>query len=127
MTKCFWLLNHDITEEQKEELRLRYNVDSFVLPPEIVAAYWAAIPPKNCIPDDLMCTIFSWLSSATEKDIAVVQGEPTAAFKIINDLLDRGVTVLAAVSERCSNENVIDGKSVKTSYFKHICFREYKK
>lgn len=127
MSKCFWLLNHKVTAEQKKELKDFFDVNSIIFPPEEIVNIWASIPPVNNIPDETINEIMDWLNNATSSDVAVVQGESTATFKIVNYLIDKGVLVLAAVSERCSEEKEENGRIVKHSFFKHVCFRKYER
>ena len=127
MIRCFWLLNHRITEEQKSELKNKYNVGAFIFPPDSISRIWAAVPPVNYIPEQTLNEILSWFDTAESSDIAVVQGESTVSFRIVNYLMDNGITVLASVSDRCSEEHLVDGKLIKTSSFKHICFRKYER
>ncbi len=127
MIKCYWLVNHKITESQEDELRRRFGVDAIILPPENVAGMWQAIPVTERIPDGILDVVKDWFSTMDSSDIAVVHGEPTAMFSLVNYLLDKEVRVFASVSERKVIDVIQDGKVCKLSVFEHVCFRPYVK
>ena len=127
MSKCYWLLNHKILQDQIDELGERYGVTSIILPPDSLSNAWSSIAPIKDIPEDIYLSVMKWFEDITPEDVAVVQGEFTITFRVVNALIDRGVTVLASVSERQSVESVKEGVVTKQSVFKHICFRKYKK
>jgi len=53
------------------------------------------------------------------------QGEFTFVFAVVSELKKHGVPTLAACSERCVNEHVLDGATQKTVTFKFVQFRSY--
>ena len=123
--KCYWLLNHPILDVQKSDLEKNFGVNEFVMPSEDVATLWGNVPTSEVILEDYFKAIESWLKDASTSDFVVIQGEPTAAFKIVSYLLKRGVTVLAGITERRSIEKTESGKVIKTSVFEHVRFRKY--
>ena len=62
-----------------------------------------------------------------EKEPAAVlcQGEFTLAYQVIRRLIEQGITVLAACSQRNTVEKTVDGVSQKTVTFEFVRFREY--
>ena len=59
-------------------------------------------------------------------DIVMIQGEMTFTYAMIQLLLVKGITSVAACSDRVSNEVVqADGTTKKVSEFKFVQFREY--
>jgi len=61
-----------------------------------------------------------------EPSAVLCQGEMTLAFAVANVLMSRGITVLAACSERVVTEIVgADGERIKQSEFRFVGFREY--
>lgn len=127
MIKCYWLTNHNITREQEHELRQKFSVDSIVIPPDSISELWKSVPTKDAIPEENILLVENWLSDISSEDIAVVHGEPTISFKIVNFLLNRDIKVLASVAERKSRETMADGRIIKESVFEHICFRAYER
>lgn len=127
MHKCYWLLNHKITDEQKKELADKYSVSKIALPSESIASYWASVPAVETLDDSDYGAIISWLSDMTENDIAVIQGEFTITYRVVNYLLDKGFSVYASVSERRSIEIKVGEVVTKQSIFTHACFRQYKR
>ncbi len=123
--RCYWLLNHQMLDVQRSELEKNYDVNEFVIPTESVSMLWNNIPPSEIIPDSYFDEIEAWFHGISSSDVAVVQGEPTLSFRIVSYLLNKNVTVLAAVAKRVSKEEKIGEKIVKTSVFKHACFRRY--
>lgn len=61
-----------------------------------------------------------------EDIIVLVQGEMTLTYKLVNEFKRRGITCLAATSEREVIEKVQpDGSTKKQAIFKFVAFREY--
>ena len=125
MKRCYWLLNHPMLEVQKEDLKRNYGIEEFVMPSQTIASLWGNVPTSEVIPNSYFKEIETWFADISTDDVVVIQGEPTVAFKIISDLLKRGITVLAGITERKSVDKQLDGKVVKTSVFEHVCFRKY--
>ena len=125
MKRCYWLLNHPMLEVQKEDLKRNYGIEDFVMPSQTIASLWGNVPTSEVIPNSYYEGIETWFADISTDDVVVIQGEPTVAFKIIADLLKRGITVLAGITERKSVDKQLDGKVVKTSVFEHVCFRKY--
>ncbi len=123
--KCYWLLNHQILDIQKEDLRKNFGVGEFVMPTAEIAALWGSVPTTQTIPDSYFEELEAWFGDASSSDVAVIQGEPTASFKVVSYLLKKGITVLAGITERKSVDREQDGKVIKTSVFEHVCFRRY--
>ena len=58
--------------------------------------------------------------------VALVQGEMTLTYKLVNEFKRHNITCLAATSERVVTENVQpDGSTKKQATFKFVAFREY--
>ena len=125
MNKCYWLLNHKITEEQKKELIDKFNVSEIVIPPVKISNYWSSIPAAEVLDDSDYESILSWLDNMSADDIAVVQGEFTLTYRVVNHLLDKGFSVYASVAERKSIEKIDGEVVIKQSVFTHACFRRY--
>lgn len=127
MNRCYWLLNHSILEKQKKELEDKYGIREIITPSDDIEELWKNVPVEEEIPSAFFSEIEGWLGKADKDDVVVIQGEPTAAFKIILHLLERGITVLAGITERRSIEREQDGTTIKTCVYEHVCFRRYSK
>jgi hypothetical protein len=63
---------------------------------------------------------------ALNPNAVLLQGEMTFTFCLTNMLLNSGIKVLAACSERVTSEKVdTEGKTVRLSTFEFVQFREY--
>ena len=120
-------MNHKILPAQLEELEKKYGVSSIVTPPDSIAAAWSSIATTEVIPESVYISILKWFEGISSEDVAVVQGETAMTFKLVNYLLNKGITVLASVTQRKSFEVEDNGKIIKQSEFKHICFRRYER
>lgn len=122
--KCYWLLNHEPTERQRNEIKEDYGAVDIIMPKMDLSSFWGNIPCTKEIGSDL---IDSWLDNIEPSDIAIVQGECTYVFYVVDALLSKGVRVLSSVSERKVEEKR-EGEVVLTNrYFEHKLFREYKR
>ncbi len=63
----------------------------------------------------------------SHKNAVLCQGEFTLAFAVITRLLERGIKVVSAVSERNAREIQVDGETRKEVIFRFAGFREYAK
>ena len=63
---------------------------------------------------------------AKSPDAVMCQGEFSLAYAVISRLLNKGVTVLTACSERKTEEKKLDnGEVEKNTFFKFVKFRKY--
>ncbi len=127
MNKCYWLLNHPPVQAQIDDLKANYNVVEILFPPKDVEGRWGSVPTTKEIEREFFIPFEEWFSTIDKEDVAVIQGEPTASYALITTLIERGIKVLAGITERKSCETTVDGRVIKTSTFEHVCFREYKK
>ena len=58
-------------------------------------------------------------------EAVMVQGEMTLMFMVVDELLRRGIKVLAATTDRRTIEENIDGVIIKKSIFEFSGYREY--
>lgn len=122
--KCFWLLNHTPTERQRNEIKENYGAVDIIMPKVDLISFWMNIPCTKEIGSDL---IDSWLANIESSDIAIVQGECTYVFYVVDALLSKGVRVFSSVSERKVEEKREGEVIITNRYFEHKFFREYKR
>lgn len=82
------------------------------------------------IANQARCLVDAIISGGHENDTnnitAMVQGEMTFTYAIVHELQARGITCVAACSDRIVEEVVNpDGTTTKKSTFKFVQFREY--
>ena len=61
----------------------------------------------------------------SEAFAVMAQGEFTLTYAVVSRLRSLGITVLSAVMERISTEEVVNGEVRKTAIFRFAGFREY--
>lgn len=120
--KCYWLMNHACTDEQFNELNNCFDVSEVIYPSEELKKFWSNLPCSTEYDLDL---IFEWLEKITSEAIAVVQGDSTYSFYVVNALMDKGMRVFAAVTHRDVSEIECGNATKITRVFSHIAFREY--
>lgn len=93
---------------------------------EIIDIPFPAVP-SDATTDDIcnMADEFTGLIMQHNPDAVMCQGEFTLAFAIVSQLISRGITVLAACSERKVVEVTENGITKKNAYFEFKRFREY--
>ncbi|KIO69862.1 hypothetical protein B4064_1145 [Caldibacillus thermoamylovorans] len=125
--KILVIMSHKLTEGQKQELRQRFNAESFINFPEHIKQQWMNIPPFGPWRNEFLQGIKEWLTHQLEKgDKVIVQGEFGATFFLVYWLKKNGYEVYYATSERKVVEEVKPDGTVETSRrFQHVCFREY--
>lgn len=60
-----------------------------------------------------------------EPECVLCQGEFVLTYHLVSKLKEMGIKVVAACNERRSSEKYENGKSVKTTIFEFVQFREY--
>ena len=126
MKKAFCLLNHELTQNQIAELKGKFRIERIVYPREELSKMWSQITATEELDMDVINTVVSWLSSANQNDVLIVQGEFGSTFMIVDYALKNGLIPLHAVTKRVANEQR-NGEIVYRQYiFEHVCFRKYK-
>ena len=122
--KCYWLMNHDFTNDQRKELESRFSVDQILQPSTDFKSIWSSLPPGEEFYPEL---VDSWIDLINCPDIAVVQGDSTYSFYVVDALLKKGVRVFASTTERIAEENVLGCETRIYRIFRHKAFREYRR
>ena len=125
MSKAFCLLNHELTENQKNELSTDFLVSEIIYPSEEISKLWSQIPASNAVDRTIIKKIIDWLSSAEKNDVLIVQGDFASTFIIVDFALKNGLIPICATTKRVAKESR-QGETVKREYiFEHVCFRKY--
>ena len=120
---CYWLMNHECSQEQRKELRERFGVSKIIYPDDFIRELWRSIPCDDSIHGRILD---QWMDCILPDDIAVVQGDSTYTFYVVDALLRKGVIVLASATKRMilHETEAIDGSTI-TRQFRHEIFRRY--
>jgi len=123
MKKMFVLINHNLTEEQKDQALGVFGIESIV---NIADDAWSSINPSDeNIVDALSVYKKELMLEAKAGDILLVQGDFGATYNMINFAKNIGLKTIYATTKRVVQELIIDEKSVTRREFKHEKFREY--
>lgn len=123
MKKMFVLINHDLTQEQKDQALKSFNIDYII---NITDNTWSNINPAD---ENILYTLNTYkkelMLEAEAGDILLVQGDFGATYNMINFAKNIGIKTIYATTKRIAQELTIDGKLVTKREFKHEKFREY--
>lgn len=123
---AFCLLNHELTQKQRDELHSTYGVETILQPPEDVSRIWAQMPADRELNKNTIEKIIAWLSNGQAGSIVVVQGEFGATFAIVDYALKKGLVPIYAATKRIAKETR-NGEKVHREYiFEHVRFRKYR-
>lgn len=119
------LLNHRLTDNQIQELKINWNCNEIIYPPESISLFWAQIPDKD-ISQDLLQPVVDWVKNVSHSDdLIIVQGEFGATYALVSWCFDHDLIPVHSVTKRVAEEER-EGETVFRSYvFKHIRFRKY--
>ena len=126
-TKYFFnVSNHPSSNWSKEQLEAVNNA----IIEDLSFPFIRANGTTNEIANQARCLVDAIISGGHEHDtdniIAMVQGEMTFTYALVHEFQKRGVTCVAACSDRIVEEVVNpDGSTSKKSTFKFVQFREY--
>jgi uncharacterized protein MJ1673 len=123
MKKMFVLINHNLTEEQKDQALKVFGVEDII---NIADDAWSNISPSD---ENILYVLNRYkkelMLEAEAGDILLVQGDFGATYNMINFAKNIGLKTIYATTKRVVQELIIDGKSVTRREFKHEKFREY--
>lgn len=123
MKKMFVLINHNLTEEQKDQALRVFGVENIV---NIADDAWSNINPSD---ENILGALSAYkkelMLEAKAGDILLVQGDFGATYNMINFAKNIGLKTIYATTKRVVQELITDRKSVTRREFKHEKFREY--
>ena len=123
MKKMFVLINHNLTEEQKDQALKVFGVEDII---NIADDAWSNISPSD---ENILYVLNRYkkelMLEAEAGDILLVQGDFGATYNMINFAKNIGIKTIYATTKRIAQELTIDGKLVTRREFKHEKFREY--
>ena len=121
MAKFINISAHNLTPGQEEDAMRFPTVARFLtVHPGIVDPH-ASLEDVEKLAEDVIHE-----ADPYEGDVAMVAGEPVLTMCIVKALQKKGVTCVAATTERISVERTLeDGSVVKQNVFNHVMFREF--
>ena len=125
--KTYCLMNHQLTENQKNELACKFGSLETVYPSKELSVLWAQVPTEEKLDRGIVSCVTDWLSDAENGDLLVVQGEMGLTFIIVDYALQKGLIPLHAVTRREETETCTGEKVDKHYVFRHVCFRRYER
>jgi len=126
--KLLVISNHTLTNEQISDAYKSLNVDKIEYLPYELRELWGNINPEysEIEVESYIQPIEDFIhENVNVDDYVLVQGEFTATFYIVDNLLQLGATPIVATTQRVVKEVQKGDKVVKTTEFKHIRYRPY--
>ncbi len=117
--KVLWISNHPCTKEQKDDCFNHFG-DFEVI--ELSDKKWSQIDPGASF-EEVTEYLSTFIPQLSQFDHVVVMGELSACLVIVSWCVQFGVAVWTPTTKRKAVEKIIDGKTVKTSVFRHCQLR----
>lgn len=126
MPTLFILLNHDISDAQKQDAK-RCDIRHFVSLPPALQSLWGNIPAETQTIDHLLHPIKQWLlQNAAAGDSVLIQGDFGACWIMVNFAFKNNLVPVYATTDRKAIETRQPDGSIKTfREFRHVRFRKY--
>ena len=95
MRRLIIIFSHKLTDIQEEDAYKSLMVQDFIYLPENLQRQWSNIDPEKHNVDEEVNAVLEWVDKTTSKDdIILLQGEPGATFKLVNQLKNRGFFIV---------------------------------
>lgn len=122
----FLLFSHNLSEKQKYDAKNSLKIEKFISLDENLQTIWSTVPSDLDNLDEYLKPIENFLLEHAKKDdVALIQGDFGASYKIINFSKNLGLKTVYATTNRIAEEYIKDNKLIKKSIFEHERFREY--
>lgn len=127
MKKLFLLFSHSLTDDQRADATLNWEIDDFISLPADLQKTFSNVPADLPALNTYLAPICEWVGKqASAEDYILVQGDFGAVFHIVSYLKAKSLACLYATTERQSVEMPQPDGSIKTErIFKHKIFRRY--
>ncbi len=125
--KAIFVISHEPSPEQIQELKTKWNAREIVKMPEDIAARWRSIPPNAESIEKEILPVKKWIDEICKPgDLVIIQGDYGASFMLAGYVKEIGNVPLYATTERKVEENIADDGSVEQRrLFRHVRFRKY--
>ena len=126
MSKFFLFFSHNLGSEQVSQAKLDFGITEFVSLPADLQQLWSNVPPELPNLADYLKPFEDFLQAEAKPcDYCLIQGDFGATYAIVNFAKSLQLKPIYATTKRVVKEQIIDGKTMKTSEFKHVLFRGY--
>ncbi len=124
--KMFLLFSHKLTPEQVKDAKENLGVDEFIYLPKNLQEKFSNVPPEIDDIKEYSKIFINFLEkNALSEDYVLIQGDFGVVFWVVKYCKKNNIKAVYATTKRVVKEEVIDGKVVKISEFKHVRFRRY--
>ncbi len=126
--KCFVILNHEITEMQKKELKERFSIQEIKPLPSNLKNLIVEIDPEKWLNEETLKSIKKEIADFLGKrDFLWVQTEYGLTCYLVQFAFKNGFIPIYSATRRVFKETKISSEQIKREYlFEHVCFRLYK-
>ena len=126
MFKMFLLFSHKLTDEQIKDAKANLGVREFIYLPEDLQDKFSNVPPEIEDIKEYSKDFTEFLTdNAQKEDYVLIQGDFGVVFNIVEFCKSNDLKAIYSTTKRVVKEQIINGKIIKTSEFKHIRFRNY--
>jgi len=124
--KMFLLFSHKLTDEQIKDAKENLGVNEFIYLPKDLQNKFSNVPPEIEDIKKYSKDFTEFLKdNAQKEDYVLIQGDFGVVFNLVEFCKENNLKAIYSTTKRIVKEQVIDGKVVKVSEFKHIRFRNY--
>jgi len=124
--KMFLLFSHKLTDEQIKDAKENLGVNEFIYLPKDLQNKFSNVPPEIEDIKEYSKDFKEFLkNNAKKQDFVLIQGDFGVVFNLVEFCKENNLKAVYSTTKRIAKEQVIDGKVVKVSEFKHIRFRSY--
>ena len=124
--KMFLLFSHKLTSEQIKDAKENLGVKEFVYLPKDLQERFSNVPPEIDDIKEYSKIFINFLEkNASSEDYVLIQGDFGIVFWVVEYCRENNLKAVYATTKRVVKEEVIDGKVIKISEFKHVRFRYY--
>ena len=126
MSNMFLLFSHKLTDEQIKDAKENLGVNEFIYLPEDLQYKFSNVPPEIEDIKEYSKDFKEFLkNNAKKQDFILIQGDFGVVFQMVEFCKENNLKAIYSTTKRVVKEQIIDGKIIKTSEFRHIRFRNY--
>lgn len=120
------LFSHQLSEEQIQEAKDVWHVETFIHMPSELQQAWSNVSPDLESLQGILKPIQNFIKESAQKDdIVIIQGDFGACYAMVNFAKKLDLVPVYATTKRIVSESLENEKLVKKSIFEHGRFRKY--